>query len=458
MRSSVNVAHSITRFQARASLLAKLAKEATSGGTLHMMTFRRLAFLASALLTIGCGSSSDSDDFDAGAVQYDADTSVAESDADTRECTEDSTCDDGVFCNGAETCDAAGACVAGEAPSIDDGVACTDDSCDEDKDVVVNAPNNGSCDDGAFCNGVESCDPMADCVAGEAPSIDDGITCTDDSCDEGNDVVVNVANDGSCDDGLFCTGVEVCDVIVDCVPGTPPADDGFACTDDLCDEDNDVVLGSVANNANCDDVEQCTDDVCNPADPTSGADGCLNTNVPDVAVNDCGVAHGGQGCSSAACETCVCDADDFCCSVSWDGTCAGAAASGACAAECVSGPASCDDGDFCGGDTCQDGLCGSVCTDDANECTADVCDLFVDSCGRELTDATLTSCCAASGAGCDDMTCASIVCTDNPECCDVEWDAACALLAVDSCDVCFQEVATCADGAGLCNRGACDVP
>ncbi len=40
------------------------------------------------------------------------------------ECTVDADCDDGLFCNGAETCNA-GSCQAGTAPVCDDGVACT---------------------------------------------------------------------------------------------------------------------------------------------------------------------------------------------------------------------------------------------------------------------------------------------------------------------------------------------
>ena len=125
-------------------------------------------------------------------------------------------CDDGQFCNGLETCDSGSGCVDGPDPVIDDGVACTDDSCDEAGDVVVNTPNPGLCDDGAFCNGAEICDPgMGGCVDGPDPVIDDGIACTDDSCDEAGDVVVNTPNPGLCDDADPCTA-ELCDVNEGC--------------------------------------------------------------------------------------------------------------------------------------------------------------------------------------------------------------------------------------------------
>ena len=52
-------------------------------------------------------------------------------------------CDDGLFCNGVEIC--AGTCLAGTPPIIDDGISCTDDSCDEENDLIVNTPNDAYC-------------------------------------------------------------------------------------------------------------------------------------------------------------------------------------------------------------------------------------------------------------------------------------------------------------------------
>jgi len=75
------------------------------------------------------------------------------------------------------------------------------------------------CDDGLFCNGDESCN-AASCVAGTAPVINDGVSCTLDSCDETNNIVVNTPTDSLCDDGLSCTGVETCDALLDCQTGS----------------------------------------------------------------------------------------------------------------------------------------------------------------------------------------------------------------------------------------------
>ncbi len=101
------------------------------------------------------------------------------------ECTDDADCDDGVFCNGAETCDS-GNCLAGsdpcpgqaceEAPQAcvdclidadcDDGFACTADACDAAANACTNTPDDALCADGLLCDGVETCDPALGCLAG----------------------------------------------------------------------------------------------------------------------------------------------------------------------------------------------------------------------------------------------------------------------------------------------------
>ena len=51
-------------------------------------------------------------------------------------CVSDNDCSDNLFCNGNETC-IAGTCQAGTPPAVDDNVSCTNDGCDEVNDVVV---------------------------------------------------------------------------------------------------------------------------------------------------------------------------------------------------------------------------------------------------------------------------------------------------------------------------------
>ncbi len=145
------------------------------------------------------------------------------------ECLTDADCDDGSVCNGTELC-AAGSCNPGLAVNCDDGVNCTVDSCDPIADVCMHTPFGVSCDNGLFCDGTETCDPVLDCQPGTPINCDDGIACTVDSCDEAAGSCQNTADDTQCDNGVFCDGAEVCDAATGCVAGGGP------CPGQTCDE------------------------------------------------------------------------------------------------------------------------------------------------------------------------------------------------------------------------------
>jgi hypothetical protein len=119
-------------------------------------------------------------------------------------------------------------------------VGCTTDSCNEGTDSCDNTPDDAACDDGLFCNGTETCDAVLDCQAGTAVDCDDGVGCTTDACNEGTDSCDNTPDDAACDDGLFCNGAETCDAVLDCQAGTVvDCDDAEICTDDSCNETTD---------------------------------------------------------------------------------------------------------------------------------------------------------------------------------------------------------------------------
>lgn len=125
-------------------------------------------------------------------------------------------CDDGLFCNGAEDCDPEIGCLMGTPPPVDDGVACTIDACDEAIGIVVHTPDHGVCGDGEWCNGAELCDVLNDCQPGTPPVLDDGVVCTLDTCDASAEVSVHTPDDLACDDGDPCTA-ESCDALLGCV-------------------------------------------------------------------------------------------------------------------------------------------------------------------------------------------------------------------------------------------------
>lgn len=138
-------------------------------------------------------------------------------------------------CTGTQTCDEdTDACVT----ACDDAGDCGDDDL-----CTTDACVNGACtndpvvcaDDGAFCNGTASCDAATGaCVSSGDPcaATADTPTCNEDA--DACETAPLCTADADCDDGLFCNGVEVCDARTrSCVAGTRPCDDydGAGCDD-----------------------------------------------------------------------------------------------------------------------------------------------------------------------------------------------------------------------------------
>ncbi|MCM2334072.1 MAG: hypothetical protein NDI82_08990, partial [Anaeromyxobacteraceae bacterium] len=204
-------------------------------------------------------------------------------------------CADGDVCNGAETCDAAGACQAGS-PLV--------------------------CDDGMVCNGVESCDPATGCMAGVAPVCADANPCTTDLCAEPAGCIHQaLPSTASCSDGNPCNGAETCDGVGRCQPGAPLlCVDGRVCTTDRCDPaigcvyenkaqatpcpDADLCDGTERCDSSggcvdgpplaCDDASPCTTDGCDPAT------GCTYLNLPEAtSCRDADACDGEERCDAA---------------------------------------------------------------------------------------------------------------------------------------------------------------
>ncbi len=198
---------------------------------------------------------------------------------------DDSKCDDGLWCNGAETCDPAKGCQPGTPPDCNDGIECTIDFCNEETDRCEHRPDDSKCDDGIFCNGAETCDPVEGCLPGTPPDCNDNIECTIDFCNEETDECEHSPDDDFCDDYDVCNGIEVCDPASGCLPGTPlDCDDKDPCTIDSCDP----IEGCIHTAIDCDDGDPCTIDEC--------IDGiCVHTQIPGC----------GCDCSAYAPDICL---------------------------------------------------------------------------------------------------------------------------------------------------------
>jgi hypothetical protein len=202
----------------------------------------------------------------------------------TGPCTTDANCDDGLFCNGAETC-VSGTCTAGTALNCNDSVACTVDACSESAKACAHTPQDSLCDDGLFCNGTETCSATQGCQTGTAPSCADSIACTADTCSESAKACTHTPQNSLCDDGLFCNGGETCSTTQGCVAGAAP------CAAGACDETNNVCLAS------------CTDVIKNGSE----------TDI-DCGGGQCPVCANGKAClvnsdcQSSNCQNGICQA------------------------------------------------------------------------------------------------------------------------------------------------------
>ncbi|MBI5501167.1 MAG: putative metal-binding motif-containing protein [Deltaproteobacteria bacterium] len=162
----------------------------------------------------------------------------------------DAACGDGTFCNGDESCDLVLGCLPG-VRTCGDSVPCTVDTCDEAGDACVWTPDNSLCIDADLCDGAEICNGVLGCRPGVPVSCDDGFACTADACTPATGACTHVTSDPPCNDGLYCNGVESCAVASGCVAGTAVScDDSIACTVDTCDESADTCQ-HVANHALC---------------------------------------------------------------------------------------------------------------------------------------------------------------------------------------------------------------
>ena len=207
----------------------------------------------------------------------------------------------------------------------------------------------------------------------------------------------------------------------------------------------------------------------------------------NINAGPCCIAHGSPYCSDGTCCTAVCALDPYCCTTTWDMSCTQIAqVSAACISQnCVCGGQAPSGGEIScftvheqGG--CTDSLCcQTVCMHDPYCCYVawdqpcvnvanDVCS-SQPGCIDPVTSLPVNGNCFAAHTtpGCETPGCCSVVCAD-PDfsyCCQVAWDANCAIRAANVCDACGDPLAgscfrshsapNCADGA--CCSTVCNV-
>ncbi|MCH8878584.1 MAG: hypothetical protein IID34_01725 [Planctomycetes bacterium] len=319
-------------------------------------------------------------------------------------------CDDGLFCDGTETC-TAGMCGNSTGDPCAGGAECNA-SCNEDADNCFD-PDGTNCGDGATqCSGQDTCDGAGGCQDNHEQNgtlCDDQDACTEnDQCTTGNcggtavdcTGVGDQCNTASCDpagaDGN-------CDILTQEPDGTP-CDDQDACTEsDICTSG---VCGGAA--VDCTGAgDQCNTASCDPAGAegncdilTPKPDGTLCDDQDDCTENDqctaglcggapimpcCGngIIEGDEQCDPPDGKTCDENCQPFptgaCCKIT--GNCEEAISENACNAA---------GGTYQGnGSICEPDLCPPCIPNPGaaqNDCCADAIPIFTGLTGFNTTN------------------------------------------------------------------------
>lgn len=139
------------------------------------------------------------------------------------------------------------------------------------------------CDDGVFCNGVETCDSVAGC---QSPG---------DPCPAGT----------TCNEGInICEPSGICQTNADCVDPELP----------FCQQENNQCVECLVN-LDCEDGDPCTDDECvnsicqyEQLDPCCGDGTCDGDETSCICPADCGSICG-DGCCDGDEDSCNCPTD-----------------------------------------------------------------------------------------------------------------------------------------------------
>lgn len=320
---------------------------------------------------------------------------------------------------------------------VDDGVACTRDRCDRVLGCV-HETENSLCDDGLFCNGVETCTRDGCAAISSCPPVAGCISVT---CDEENDRCVRTPDDARCDNEDACDGRETCDPQTgECTAGTPVlCDDENECTIDRCDPDDGCLSSPrCLTDADCGDdpciVASCTEEGCCVAvdrcPPTFGT--CVFfTGQCDPDDGTCLLGHAPIG---APCDTST--GSILCGANGCDGSCQedGCVRASTCGNEVDEPGEECEIGQFC---VVSNQFCNPDCTCPRATCTDGIRN------GDE-SDVDCGGLCACCEAGHD--------CFDYSDCCDEFCEDG-------ECSTVLPIGSPCTDGvqceSGVCVDGVC---
>ncbi|HXC51118.1 MAG TPA: hypothetical protein VN634_09565, partial [Candidatus Limnocylindrales bacterium] len=222
-------------------------------------------------------------------------------------------CNDGLFCNGADTC-AGGSCSVHAGDPCTGGGICGS-TCNESADNCFASANTvcrasaGICDMAENCTGSSATCPSNTFASGNTCRSASGIcdvaeTCNglSASCPADGFASTSVrcrASSGECDVAEFCSGAATCPADSFASGSTPCTSDGNACTNDLCNGSG--TCAHPNNTAPCNDGT-----FCNGADTCSGGTCSVHAGNPCTGGGICG-----SSCNETA-DNCFASANTVC--------------------------------------------------------------------------------------------------------------------------------------------------
>jgi len=232
--------------------------------------------------------------------------------------------------------------------------------------------DNSECDNGLFCDGIESCDGYG-CVPSTVSPCDDGDICTEDICHEGDQTCTHIPIPGccetnsDCDNGLFCDGEEICSNHVCMKASEGPCEDDDVCTLDSCNEEQDICVYEEAPECASPSLEPSQADF--PSSQPSHAPSMVDSGEPTMSPSLSPTTFDSEEPSSLPTMISSTSPTDY----------PSTLPSTACVED-----SDCDNGRFCDGvETCVEGTCHyspTLLCDDGDDCTYDVCQAFFERC------------------------------------------------------------------------------
>jgi hypothetical protein len=268
--------------------------------------------------------------------------------------------------------------------AVSDNNPCTIDTCNaQGQQVHTPVPAGTSCADSNLCNGAETCNASAQCVAGTPVVCTPSDQCHNaGTCDPATGVCSNPSkpNGTVCNDGQNCTQPDTCQsgtctgTPVVCMPSDQCHNAGTCNPATGVCSNPSKLNGTVCNDANgCTQTDTCQSGTCTGSNPVvcmasdqchnagtcSPSTGmCSNPSKPNGTVcNDANACTTTDTCQSGTCtgNAVVCMASDQCHNA---GTCN--PSTGICSNPSKPNGTPCSDGNGCTQmDTCQSGTCSS---------------------------------------------------------------------------------------------------